>query len=82
MQYRIIKREHFSGKDTICRYLIAQYKPNFLSPWKNIEYFYKSDFEDIPGVLTYVCNDVAQAHVNINNHKKGVNISDIFVYEE
>jgi hypothetical protein len=32
--------------------------------------------------LTYVCNDVAQAHVNINQHKKGVNITDIFVYEE
>lgn len=82
MQYRIIKREHFSGKDTVCRYLIAQYKTNFLTPWKNIEYFYKSDFEDIPGVWTYVCNEVSQAHMAINQHKKGVSIADTFVYEE
>jgi hypothetical protein len=90
MKYRIIKREHFSGKDTICRYLVAQYKTNFLSQWKNIEYFYKSDFEDIPGVWTHVCSDLVQARMALNQHKKGiaifdtlmVKVSDTLIFEE
>ena len=82
MQIRIIKREHFTGAKPVARYLVAQYKKTFLSGWKDIEYFYKSDFEDMPGVWTSVCTDVAAAHMAINQFKAGVNVTESLVYEE
>ena len=81
-QFRIIKREHFSGPTTICRYFVAQSKQSWLSSWKDITYFYKSEFEDMPGSITSICNDEVSARLVMEQAKKGVHITDSLVYQD
>jgi len=78
--FRIIKREQFCSDKIIAKYLVAQYKTWYWPFWRNINYFYKSDIEDMPGYFTYVCADVASAHIAIDRFKKKTHFSDSLVY--
>jgi hypothetical protein len=68
--YRIVSREFLHDGKTTAKYILAQYRTWYWPVWRNIKHFYKSEFEDMPGVWTDVCPDKLTAKLAIKQFKQ------------